>query len=103
MELWTGSWSSGDITVSGWSQYRILAMNMAGILSLVVRMDSGYVFALSASIFSSGAQSIRAAKIASVNDVLTYDLGSNLSHISEGAHGKYAIPAISEIYGVIKI
>lgn len=102
-ELWTGSWSSGDITVPGWSQYRILAVNMAGILSLVVRMDSGYVYALSASIFSSGAQSIRAAKIASVKDVLTYDLGSNLSHVSEGAHGKYAIPAISGIYGVIRI
>ena len=100
--LWTGTWSTGDITVTGWSKYSIFLIKSTGNVSLIGYKDGTKLRGCCIPGNSSVASHFTETMSASSNgDKLTLEYAKFLQHTASGNHNAGTTIAINEIVGLV--
>ena len=101
--LWTGTWSSGSITVSGVSGYHsIIVMVDTNDPIMCYKSNSGNNFR-GATIIGSASANNQYAKVfdcAISGDTLTWNYSKELGHNASGNHNSGSSKTVSKIIGV---
>lgn len=100
--LWTGSWSTGDITVTGWSKYSLFLIKSTGNKSLLGYKDGtnlrGFCVAGHKAVMSHYTETFSAS---SNGDKLTMEYATFLQHTASGNHNAGTSITINEIVGLV--
>ena len=103
-QLWSGSWSSGTLTVPGISQYSLLVLYST--VPILCSRTSGSGFLIGVSAYTSGGiQYIRHIHASLSGDTLSIYSNNNTpgggqTHIVSGAHGAAFETPVTAIYGI---
>ena len=102
--LWSGTWSSGNITVTGWSNWRVVAVVLSSTNICVVGMvtDTGSCSVMGQTTSSNGNQTLHTVVISSSGETLTLTRNFSVPHPSSNSHGAASACDVLAIYGLIQ-
>ena len=101
--LWTGSWSSGNLTVSGISNYNSIIVYVDNNDAIVCHKNGTETSFQGVTILGSGSTFSQYSKIfiCGVNgDTLTWSVGKELGHNASGNHNAGSNKTVSKIVGL---
>lgn len=103
--LWTGSWSSGSITVPDTDKYKIFIIMQGGQSVLVIKRSTNlYVDGFTLIGSSSGTQYVKSFSAAINNNTWTYRWANEIAHNVSSNHGAARNgEVITEIIGLVPI
>lgn len=99
-QLWTGTWNTGNLTVTGINDYIILFAVITGTLGMFCY---NFDTAISAGVVDMGSSthSTYTIELTKSGEVLTIGTIRGLSHTASGSHGAIVTNSIREWYGVV--
>lgn len=103
VQLWSGTWSSGSITIGGYSNYREIAVIINGIPIPALVSDSGATY-ISNQIADDTYLYTRAGELDAIGDTVTinatYPLTLTTHTRAGGTHAVGAAQTITSVYGI---
>ncbi len=99
-ELWSGTWSSGSITVTDSDKYAVFLAIADDTPLLGVRMSNTQIKFFGV-VYGSSRQYIKTVAVANNGNTWTNSGTSNMGHTANGNHTASAVAAINKIIGII--
>ena len=99
--LWSGSWSSGSITVPNYTDYRAYLINMDGVGSSILAIRSASFLRGIGGYGASDVLYTYQLGVTSNGNTLTWGNCNMLRHNPSSNHGAFTIYNVSEIIGLI--
>lgn len=96
--LWTGSWSSGSLTIDGISKYALFLVFINGDAGIGMRDASMVRFM---TVTGGGSQYIKGGYFSISGDKVTFATSNQLVHNASGNHGAGVTQPITKIVGLV--